>query len=219
LSEGFDAFVLQGIFRFQDLAVYDTRERYRLIGREVPRLLLFTDKEELFWVCREVSDRFKISSFCSGGPPSLVSSELIARDLARRQARNLRVAALTDYDPVGRDLAFELGYQLSSSVFGFQSVHTTVLSTPDLFAPRTLERAGRPLLARGKGRREMSRSRVEPWLQQTGGLNGEPVGLPIELAEPGLLLARITRWYEENTRATDGIGSRVQPRGSGSEKL
>lgn len=191
LDEAFDAFVLEGIFRYQDLEIFDTRERYRLIGRELPRLIFYTDREEMFWVCRELSERFRVSAFCSGGPPSLISCEWISRDLLRRQARNLRIAALTDYDPVGRDSALLLGQLLSHEVFGFQSVHTTVLTDLSLFSPEVVRVASHQL------RHERG---LASWLEQGGGVDGQPVGLPVSLAEPERILASFQAWYENNTR-------------------
>lgn len=191
LDEAFDAFVLEGIFRYQDLEVYDTRERFRLIGRELPRLIFYTDREELFWLCRELSERFQISAFCSAGPPSLVSCEWIARDLLRRQARNLRIAALTDFDPAGREDALLLGHKLSSTVFGFQSVQTTILTELSLFSDQVIAVAARPL-RHDRG--------LVAWLAQGGGIGGEGLGLPIALADPERILGHFQSWYENQTR-------------------
>ncbi len=191
LDEAFDAFVLEGIFRYQDLEVYDTRERFRLIGRELPRLIFYTDREELFWLCRELSERFQVSAFCSAGPPSLVSCEWISRDLLRRQARNLRIAALTDFDPTGREEALLLGHQLSSTIFGFQSVQTTVLTELSMFSNEVITAAARPL------RHERG---LSAWLAQGGGIEGQALGLPIALAEPERILSRFEAWYESQTR-------------------
>lgn len=192
LDEAFDAFVLEGIFRYQDLEVFDIRERYRLIGRELPRLIFYTDQEELFWLCRELSERFQVSAFCSGGPPTLVSCEWISRDLLRRQARNLRIAALTDFDPAGRESGLLLGQQLANSVFGFQSVQTTILTDPGLFSPHVLSVAAQPL------RNERG---LAAWLQAGGGIDGQPRGLRAALADPERVLARFQAWYDSNTRS------------------
>lgn len=191
LDEAFDAFVLEGLFRYQELEVFDTRERYRLIGRELPRLIFYTDREEMFWLCRELSERFRVSAFCSGGPPSLISCEWISRDLLRRQARNLRIAALTDYDPMGRESAFLLGQLLSHGVFGFQSVQTSILTDLSLFDPEVVRVASHPL------RHERG---LAGWLAQGGGVEGQALGLPVSLAEPERILASFQAWYETNTR-------------------
>ncbi len=191
LDEAFDAFVLEGIFRYSELEVLDTRERYRLIGRELPRLIFYTDEEEMFWLCRELSERYQVSAFCSAGPPTLISCEWISRDLLRRQARNLRIAALTNFDPLGRESALQLGQQLANGVFGFQSVQTTVLTELSLFAPDVVEVAAYPL------RHERG---LAAWLEGGGGVEGQPRGLPIALADPDLILKRFDTWYRGNTR-------------------
>ncbi|HPZ10222.1 MAG TPA: hypothetical protein PL110_19180 [Candidatus Eremiobacteraeota bacterium] len=100
MSKSFDTFVLLGFFRFRDeFDFQDPREAFRIIGVKRPRYIFFTEKEGLFWLCKEIAKTYGISAVASHGEPGYLTMEYFADALRAKGVRNVEIGALTDYDP------------------------------------------------------------------------------------------------------------------------
>lgn len=140
LEAALEAFVLQGLLRCEELQIWEPALRFRVVGRELPRFILFTDRLALFWLCQELADRFRISALAADVEPSLVAVEQMACELTRRGARNLMLAAVS-----GREAQDRLHRMLEAPAFAFSSVQSTMLT--DLFDPHIVTaRISRPPL-------------------------------------------------------------------------
>lgn len=133
MGKSFDEFVLRGFSRFKgEFEFQDPRESFRIIGRKKPRIIFFTEREGLFWLCEEIAKKYGISAVASHGEPGYLTMEYFSGELKRHEVINLEVGALTDYDPWGYNIAKEFGRKLEEPVFGFK-VRTTHLTSLGLF--------------------------------------------------------------------------------------
>lgn len=193
MEKSFSKFVLRGIFRFKgEFKFTDPRESFRVIGRKTPRLVFFTEKEGLYELCQEFAKKYGISAMASQGEPGYLTMEYFSDELKKREVRNVEIAALTDYDPWGWNIAEEIGGKLQEPVFGF-NVKTTHLTSLDLFEPKDIEYAKRDL-------RKVSPSKmsqVREWVKKTGGINGEPYGMHIDLAKMDRVRKAVKEWYKK----------------------
>jgi hypothetical protein len=177
-------FRFDGPFRFQEPieAKYD-------IGRNRPWVLFFTEKEGLYWLCRMLynpgeSSAYSVTGMASNGQPSFLALEYFARELRQRGYRTLVIGAFCDFDPFGYSIAQQL--EAKMRLFGFKVV-TYLLGTPDLFTPEQIAR-GRdwtPIMTPPEeGEHDPYRSfrkQLENWIRQTGGVDGRPIGLHIDV--------------------------------------
>ncbi len=192
MGKSFDQFVLRAFFRFKgEFEFQDPREAFRIIGRKRPRLIFFTEKEGLFWLCEEIARKYGISAMASHGEPGYLTLEYFSDDLKDHDVRNVEIAALTDYDPWGYNIAREFGRKFQEPVFGF-GVKTTHLTSLDLFKPEVIEYAKRDLRKVSPSKRKQ----VEEWMKETGGIGGEPYGMHVDHAEFPRIRAAVEKWYK-----------------------
>lgn len=193
MSKVFDQFVLRGFFRFKgEFQFQDPREAFRIIGRKNPRFIFFTEKEGLFWFCEKIAKELNITVVASHGEPGYLTMEYLSDELKKRKVKNVEVAALTDYDPWGFNIAKSFAEKMSEPVFGF-SVNLTHLTGLKLFDEDKIDYFKRDL-------RKVSASKkkqVDRWVRETGGINGEPFGLHVDNANLGKVDNAIKKWYKD----------------------
>lgn len=199
ISDSLDAFVLEGIFRFQDEFKFaDPRGDWRTIGERRPRIVLFTEKQGLWWLCEYAAAKYGITAIASQGEPGLLAMEYFYDALKKKGVASVEVGALTDYDPWGHHIAEEFAGKLCEQIFfGAGKVKMKVLNgTQDdlktLFDPAELERGKRDLRKYSR----FKQSQVEAWFQKTNGIGGERFGIHVDLARKDRLKAAVDRWVK-----------------------
>jgi hypothetical protein len=189
----FDQFVINGFFRFQDeFAFRDSREFFRVIGKKRPRYILYTEKEGLFWFCRDIALELGITVIASHGEPGYLTMEYFSDALKARGVKNVEIAALTDYDPWGYNIARNFGEKMRESVFGF-GVETEFLTSLDLFTKDSIKYKKRDLTKVSSSKKKQ----VDDWMKITGGIDGEPYGMHIDNADFDRIRKAVRKWYKK----------------------
>ncbi len=199
LEDAFQEMFLAGFFRYQDLQVYDARENFWSVGRNRGNIIMFTEKEGLFWLCKELQARFDVTILASRGSPIWITVDYLSQVLRRRDYSNLRLVCLTDYDPWGDDIARQAHEKFSDPVNGFRKVSLKVLTQLNLFTEERLHKSKRYLLAGHESPDDPVRTVVESWVKRTGGIAGEPYGIHVDHAEPYLITQAFERWLKEES--------------------
>ena len=199
MTGAFDAFVLKGIFQFKrDFGFVDPRESFRIIGQSRPRVIFFTEKEGLWWLCTYMAKKHKITAVASQGEPSLLAMEYLVEKLKRLRVKSVEVGAFTDYDPWGFLIAENFAEKLGEGVFfGKENVALTRLNGSQadlakLFTKAELERGKRDLTMYS----QYKQTQVRDWMNKTGGINGEPFGIHVDLAKPNTLKEVADGWVK-----------------------
>ena len=198
----FDEYVKKAFFRFQgEFEFKDPRPDFHIVGRKMPRFILFTEKEGLWWLCKELSDELGISAMASQGEPGLLTLEYYAEALRARGVKNPEICAYTDYDPWGFNIADQSGIKFGLSVFGFKSVKVTHITSLSLFKPEVIEYAKRDLTK--VSARKIKQ--VNDWMAAGYGIAGpdgvrKPYGMHIDLADLELLKKAIRDWFKQVSR-------------------
>lgn len=194
MSKLFDDFVLLKFFRFQDeFEFQDPREAFRIIGEKRPRYIFFTEKEGLFWFCKEIAKTHGITTVASHGEPGYLAMEYFADDLRARRVKNVEIGTLTDWDPWGYNIAGSFGEKLGHPVFGFDTVNTTRLTSLELFREDTIAKKKRDLNKVS----ESKKAQVTAWVEITGGIYGERYGMHVDNAEFKLIREAVTKWLKQ----------------------
>ncbi len=196
MGKGFNEFVLKGIFRFKgEFDFKDSMDSFKIIGRKRTRLIFYTEKEGLFWFCQEMAKKYGISAMASRGEPGYLTMEYFADALKKHGVANVEIAALTDYDPWGWNIAEEIENKMKEPVFGF-NVKTTHLTSLKLFTPEVIEYAKRYLGNVSPPKLKQ----VAKWMKKTGGINNEPYGMHIDHAEMDRVRKSVDKWYKKITK-------------------
>jgi len=194
MSKIFDDFVLLKFFRFQDeFEFQDPREAFRIIGERRPRYIFFTEKEGLFWFCKEIATTYGITAVASHGEPGYLTMEYFADILRARKVKNIEIGTLTDYDPWGYNIAESFGEKLAHPVFGFDSVNTTRLTSLSLFKEDVIAKKKRDLNKVSQAKL----SQVQAWFDVTGGINKEKYGMHIDNADFKLIREAVANWMKQ----------------------
>ena len=193
MSKSFDEFVLRGFFRFQDeFEFQDPRKAFRIIGVRRPRYIFFTEKEGLYWLCKEIAKTYGISAVASHGEPGYLTMEYFHDALRAKDVRNVEIGALTDYDPWGYNIARSFGDKMEKPVFGF-GVNRTSLTSIKLFSDYALEHKKRNL-------NNVSPSKVaqvDAWMKITNGIHGTRYGMHVDNAEIELIRDAVKNWLKQ----------------------
>ena len=196
----FDEFVKNAVFRFQGAFMFnDPRESFRILGHDKARYIFFTEKEGLWWLCKEIHNEYSITVVASKGEPGLLAMEYLYDALRHKKVGTLEIGAVTDYDPWGYNIAEGFAEKLGYSIFyGEGKVSNTILngSQKDLekfFTPEEIERGKRDLRKYSKYKKKQ----VDEWMGKTQGINKEPYGIHVDLAQRDKLKAEVARWLKE----------------------
>jgi hypothetical protein len=198
MTRTFDDFVKAGVFRFQkDFGFLDPRASWRIIGENRPRVIFFTEKEGLWWLCQYLSKKYKITVVASQGESSLLAMEYLVERL-KKKVSSVVVGALTDYDPWGFLIAWNFADKLAEKIFfGKDNVDLTRLNgTQDdlakLFTPEQIEQGKRYLRLYS----QFKQAQVKSWMEETKGIKGEPYGIHVDLAKRDRMKAVAEAWVE-----------------------
>lgn len=179
LSEVFSNMVEDGLLRYQDIGFTDETKHSRILGK-LDNVIVFAEKTGSFSFLEELNRKYEVTVICLGGQSSLLTAEFFT-DQIKKAGTNVKqkfhVFSIVDYDPSGwiiRD-----GFLKHLAVYGIKTVEVIDLVTPDLLSPellkiRSVTLPDHPLM----------KKKNENWLQESGGINGELLGLEVEALNP-----------------------------------
>lgn len=163
------------LLSYGDFDFTDENWENRRIGVERPELVVFAEKTGWVRWLREVHETYSCTTLALGGAPSALSSEytlaaLKAEGLAPEH-NPLRLIGLVDYDPSGDIIARSFQEQLAE--LGWPQTTLETLIEPSHYRADELEMFAFELPKR-------QRTKTEKWLEKTGGIGGEALGLEAE---------------------------------------
>ena len=188
------------LYHYEELDIYNQREKFQLYGRLQKRHLFYVEKEGMFWVCENVNDLFSCHAFASRGSGSWIDVDYLSKAIGKLGTRTLYIAALTDYDPWGVFIAKQIRKKFESELFNFRNVHLEILTTLDLYDPQTLHDEKRYLLANHHDPKDPINKVVMKWVKAGGGINGEPYGIYSDHVNQELLMERVEQWIKGKWR-------------------
>jgi len=191
MSKAFDQYVLRDFFKFKgEFEFQDPREAFRILGRNKPSRVFYTEKEGLFWLCKQYGKDYGITVIASHGEPGLLTMEYFADELKARKVKKVKVAALTDFDPWGFNIAESFAEKLREPVFGFKEVIATHLTSLSLFDKDVVAYAKRDLSKVSASKKKQ----VDAWVKDTGGIDGEAYGMHIDNANFEKVKTVVENW-------------------------
>lgn len=199
MEDAFQQMFLAGFFRYSDLQVYDARENFWVLGKERAGVVFFTEKEGLYWLCREIQARFGVTVIASRGSPIWITVDYVVAALRRRGVSKVLLVCLSDFDPWGYDMGRQVQEKFADPAFGLRRVGVDILTGLALFTPERLESSKRYLLVGHEKPQDPVHRFVMAWVARTGGIGGEPYGIHVDHAEPDRVLKAFERWLEERT--------------------
>lgn len=162
-----------GLFRYADFSFTDENWENRRIGTTQPATLLFSEKRGWVRYLRRKHEQYGVSILALGGFPSALTSEYTALAIQKvlEPGQKVRLVGIVDYDPSGYQIAASFRDQLERSGLAIESLETMI--DPRHYTQRELDLYVYHLSLKQK-------TKVEKWIQATGGVDGDPYGLESE---------------------------------------
>jgi len=207
MTEYFAQFVRRRIFWYRDqFRFQEPIESKKKRGVHRPGILFFTEKEGLWWLAEQLykAPKASVSVMASNGQVSLLNMEYFAVDLSKKTWK-LSIGAMCDLDPWGyaiagaldeklrfllTALAEEKAQQTGGSVPTVE-VTTWLLTDASLFTAAQIAKARDysaylvdPLP--GEKPKKSVRTLVRNWFERTGGVNGKPLALHVDVVDDEL---------------------------------
>ena len=146
-----------------------------------PHIILFTEKDTIYGVLDGLSTMYGISVVSGSGQPSYAASENLLREIVEHPnfvpGSQIQLLALTDFDPAGYFIAQAQWRQLCKVAEVFAPARkvngvafTRLGLKPDQLTAEELAKNAYPPSDKG----------LELWMLQTGGIDGEPLGLELD---------------------------------------
>jgi len=174
------------LFRYEDFGLLDERWENRFFsdGRH-PNILVFAEKNGFVKWLQEVSRKFGVHGMALGGSPSHLSTEYLVSQLRKKfkSFEPLVLFGITDYDPSGADIAASFREQLERQDVAVEALHQLV--EPSLFLPEELTNYRFPVPAKYP-------TRIQRWLREGGGLDGQAFGLEADSLPKDRLLRTLS---------------------------
>ena len=173
-SEVFVELVLErGWLTYADFDFTDENWAHRFVGAQRPEVLVFSEKAGWIRFLRRCHEELGVSALALGGQPSALTSEYTARALREALAPNtpLRLLGIVDWDPAGAIIARAFAQHLHA--FGFEHTEPELLIRPEHYAPDELQLYATELRSAHTTKRRL-------WLEQGGGVHGQPRALASE---------------------------------------
>lgn len=210
-------FEYKGAFQFQPGMSNLSRR-----GRDTPKLLFFTEKEGLVWLCDWIYKSVEtISTMASNGQPSFVNLEYFAEKLKAKFGK-LVIGAFCDWDPWGYMIAEQidakmrfLGEKLKRMTppeekrsWGWD-VETYMLTSPQWFTQQQIATAHDLSNMPPKFQKT-----VNDWVGKVGTINGKPLALHIDLISTAYKKQIAERFVEYGKDGQlERVFNRVEPVG------
>lgn len=198
MEDTFEQLFRIGLYHYEDLDIYNQREKFQLYGRKEKRHLFYVEKEGMMWVCENVNAAFSCHAFASRGSGSWIDVDYLSKAISKLGTRNLYIAALTDYDPWGVFIAKQIRKKFESELFDFRNVHLEILTTRDLYDTAALQTEKRYLLSNHHDPKDPVYRVVMKWVEAGGGINGEPYGIYSDHVNMERLMERVEQWLKGN---------------------
>jgi hypothetical protein len=200
LSSYLAELVRMGATSYEELSIVDgSRQRQpavvitqpvadvRLVGAHFPWLILVTEKDTIWGEVEALASLYGVSAISSSGQPSFACTENMVRAITQSDAYTedhpIVVLSLTDYDPAGYTIAKAQFVQVQETA-GCEVYHERLGLLPSQLTPE--ERLKNAYEPKDKGLAE--------WYTETGGVDGEPLGLELD----ALPLSRLRRMFAES---------------------
>ena len=199
LSETFVDMVKNGELTYSDVNVVDTsrlreipRDRYSVTGVETfgyktgvslyPNIILASEKDTMYPILQDMARFFGCSCLSGKGENSFSAMESILKEINTK--KDIYFLTFTDYDPSGYNIANTFYNQaenlrhhlkLEGSIYTRRlGLNPEQLTTDEVEANKyTPEPIGKP-----------GQTKLMEWLNETGGINGEPLGLELDALPP-----------------------------------
>ncbi|MEM1008383.1 MAG: hypothetical protein AAGJ35_05205 [Myxococcota bacterium] len=160
------------LFQYKDFDFADENWENRRLGTNRPEVLLFAEKTGWFRALRRWNEAWGVSVLALGGFPSALTSEYTAAHLKPVLGdKKLKLLGIVDYDPSGSHIASSFAEQLERCGVEVEEPHTLI--HPEHYMPQELEMFSYPLPKR-------QRRKTANWLDVTGGIDGQALGLESE---------------------------------------
>lgn len=178
------------LISYAELDLVDDNWQHRRLGTTSPGTVLYAEKAGFFrWLVRQ-HEHFGVTVIALGGAPSLLSSEYLLAQLRRASWTGpLTLIGIVDWDPSGWALAQAFEDQLVALGAKLHAHHQLV--SPSLLDPTSLAWTTYPLPARQK---TLNRR----WLDATGGINGQLLGLESDAIPKATLAAQLPDLLPQN---------------------
>jgi hypothetical protein len=156
------------LFTYRDLGFMDP-EKDRCIGTTRPETVLVVEKKNLFSVASKAHERWGVSAVCLGGNPTWLPTEYFCFELQKAlpPGKSVRLLTIVDYDPFGWILAEIFRNQLDR--YGVDVSSMRHLVTPHRFTEEEI----RSLSYVVESDSPAIRGKIEKWVQDGGGIDGE----------------------------------------------
>lgn len=183
-----EMFVVElGLFKYRDLDIIDENweNRWYTDGRN-PHILVFGEKNGFVRFLQETSRTYGVTAVSLGGFPSHLSSEFLVDGYKERVEvlEPLVLFGITDYDPSGYFIERSFVEQLTRG--GLEVKQVISLIDPRHYSKEDLEIFRFPIPSKYP-------KRIESWLEEAGGIEGEPWGLEADSMPKAQLRALIAK--------------------------
>lgn len=162
----------RGLFLYADFDFTDEGWENKHLGTTRPEVVIFSEKTGWIRMLKRWHKRWGVSVVALGGFPSALSSEYAAtalKDVAKGKV--VELIGIVDYDPSGYLIASSFHKQLGAA--GLEANEPKLLIHPEHYTAEELEMYAFPLPKKQK-------TKLRNWLEATGGIDGEMMGLESE---------------------------------------
>jgi len=160
------------IFTYEEFGFTDPYPTDRLIGSQRAHQILLVEKgDKIEDYGQQLQSEFGLTLHLLQGMPSLMTTEFFAKELKSRGLHRVEIFFYGDFDVVAWDIGPAFIKQLK--FYGIECTRLERLVLPHCFSPEELELYSRPIDVPNS----KMESRLQRWLRDSGGLNGQPRGI------------------------------------------
>ena len=158
------------LFRYADFGFDDDNWENRRTATNMFQVILFAEKTGWFRTLKSFCDQYGMTIAALGGTPSLLSTEYLVKQLNEVTSLNQKfyLISAVDYDPSGWIIAHSFADQLKGE--GIQDYELIDIISLKNYTPQEIELYKFPIPSK-------ETTKIEKWLETTGGINGEAYGL------------------------------------------
>ena len=174
----------------------------QLTGAHFPWVILFTEKDTIWGKIEALASLYGVSAISGNGQPSMACTDNTVKAILKSKAlqiakpSKLIVLSLTDYDPSGYSIARAQFEQVREAARGWKVEHVRLGLLPEQLTAE--ERRAKSYKPKDKG--------FEAWYAETGGVDGQPLGLELD----SLPLSRLRRMFADGIERYIDLGKREQ---------
>lgn len=199
LSNTFTKLVDEGLIQYQDIGFTDETKPTRILGK-TDNVIVVAEKLGHLELLQELNKKYGVTVIMLGGQSSLLKASFFTNDIKKSGTnlkRKFHLFTIVDYDTSGwivRD-----GFIKHLAIYKIKDITVTNLIRPDLLDEasirvRTVKLPNPPNMEK----------KNKNWLKESGGINGELLGLQVEAFNPDDIekefFRLVTPILEENLR-------------------